>query len=304
MVNDFLRHNFNLENALYLSKVDYDNPDSSMWLRLCKHLKNHTDYSEQNSMIPDKWLSGTKTFLDLDFDKHRIYVVDTPDDLKQLFVKYGKYKQMPKWEIGYSTNETRYLNELRFEKVKELRVLNQFIDSLDPEYLVQLRNPDTKTANKFGKLIASRNTRNMPLVCVKNQQVVIPRKGITCEFLVDLLRSQQKWESIVGDPSDLKISTKLLTIDFKKIAKDGYTGIYYTTNLVKFNSLVDEDMTGKPHQEYVDCCNFITQPDIGNLPDFMEFCSEEDKKAIKDDIEYYIQWLGSDTLILWTWPDG
>ena len=297
-------HSFNMDGAFYLSKVDDDNPDSSMWVRLRKLLNTHTDfYVKKNGGKPDEWLSGTKTYLDLDFTKHRIYVVDTPDELKQLFIKYGKYRQFVKWALRDETEETHKLNELRFEKLNELQVLNQFIDSLEPEYLAQLHNPEPKTAAKFDKLIASRNIRNMPLVAVKNQQVIIPKKGIKCEFLVDLLRTQQKWKALVADPSDLRISTRLDSLDFRKIANDGYTGIYYSTNLVKFNSLADENMTGKPFKEYVDWCSFVAKPDIGDLPDFLEFLTEKEKEEIKDEIEFYIQWLGSDTLMLWDWPE-
>jgi len=297
-------HKFNLTGAFYLSKVDDDNPESSMWVRHRKILHSHTDYYlKTEEGLVDGWLTGTKTYLDLDFTKHKIYVVDTPNDLKQLFLMYGRFSQQVEWELGRSTKETHNLNQLRFEKLKDLRVLNQFINSLDPEYLAQLRNPEPKTADKFARLIASRNIRNMPLVSIKNQQVNIPKKGITCEFLVDLLRTQQKWETLVADPSDLRISTVVDSLDFRKIANDGYNGIYYSTNLVKFNELADEDMTGKPLKKYVDWCNFITQPDIGELPEFMEFLSDDDKKEIKDEIEYYIRWLGSDTLMIWDWPE-
>lgn len=296
-------HSFNMDGAFYLSKVDDDNPESSMWMRHRKILHSHTDfYIKQNEGKPDGWLTGTKTFLDLEFEQHKIYVVDTPDDLKQLFLKYGNYRQFVKWAFEDETEETHKLNELRFEKLKALRILNQFIDSLDPEYLAQLRNPEPKTAAKFAKLIASRNIRNMPLVGIKNQQVIIPKKGMTCEFLVDLLRTQQKWEALVADPSDLRISTVVDSLDFRKIANDGYNGIYYSTNLVKFSEIANEDMTGKPLKKYVDWCILVAKPDIGDLPDFMEFLSEDDKKEIKDEIEFYIQWMASDTLMLWEWP--
>jgi len=129
-------HSFNLSGALYLSKVDDDNSDSSMWVRACQILNAHTDYYiKKNNGKPDEWLAGTKTFLDLDFDLHCIYLVDNPDDLKQVFIKYGKFSQSPIWETRKETLETHKMNEQRFEKLKELRVLNQFIDSQNSDYL-------------------------------------------------------------------------------------------------------------------------------------------------------------------------
>lgn len=318
LCSGFEQHSYNIDGALYLSKVDDDNPESSMWLRLRQLIANHTDYnkpeesgeteesgdesaSADDSEKTDYWLSGTKNYLDFDFEQHKIYVVDSPDDLKQLFIKYGDFDQKPLWKRWYTQKEYAK-DELRFQKMKDLPLLIKFIDNLDNATRSQLLTPNPATAAKFEKLIASRNTRNMPFVQIKNEQVVIPKKGITCEFLVDLMRTKQKWEMMITDSPELEIHTTLRSIDFPKMAEAGYNGIYYTTNLVKFNSLADEDTNGKPRKKYVDCASFVVKPDIGEIPDFMPFCDDEDKQKMKAAIEYYIQWLAVDTLMLWRWP--
>ncbi len=294
---------FNAERALYLSKVDDDNPESSMWLRY-RTLMRETEKLTRwpgDKVREDDWLgpNAAKTFIDIDFDKQKIYVVDTPDDLKSLFLKYGIFEQSAAWrkeldDAGYQRDR------LRVEKMQELPIITDFLDTkiLEDRHKQTLSNPD-----KLAKLIATRTIRNMPLVKIKSGQVVIPKKGITTEFLVDLIRTRISYEKLIDDPSDLKITTHLTTLDFNRMSSEGYNGIYYSTNLVKFNEKIHDgvELDRKSRPRFVNWHGYIAKPDIGAIPDFMPFLEDIDKRHIKSNIEEYIDWLGSDTLILWNW---
>jgi hypothetical protein len=89
------------------------------------------------------------------------------------------------------------------------------------------------------------------------------------------------------------------------MVKDGYNGLYYSTNIVKFANdeqlakIYDEDTS--PNHELRHWQKLLQQPDIGDMPNFIPFCSKEDMDDSKKTIEQYIQWIGSDTLILWKW---
>ena len=293
---------FNAHGALYLSRVDDDNPESSMWLRY-RQLKMETELlvkrSGDDDATHDQWLApnAVKTVVDVDFGEQQIYVVDTPDDLKTLFVKYGIYEQKAKWR---GDDETYRRDNLRVQKMMELPIITEFLETkiLDDRHRQFLANQD-----KLAKLIATRTTRNMPLVKIKSGEVVISKKGITIEFLVDLIRTRFSYEKLIDDPSDLEITTSIKTLDFNRMLADGYNGIYYSTNIVQFNQKVHDgiELDRKSRPRFVNWQGYIAKPDIGKIPDFMPFLTDEVKTGIKDEIEEYITWLGSDTLILWNW---
>ena len=314
------QHNFNMDGAFYLSKADED--DSSMWLKYRELLQKYPappfkrynrktktyelvenkDGNKDDDKDDDKedpWINGKKVFFDVDFVKHNIYVVDTPDDLRNFFVKYGYFHQRVMYNHDlYSYNQDMHeIDEIRFKKLKYLMILNNFIDNLS--------NFDKDRMNDIEKIDyvkTIRNIRNMPHVEFKKKNVVVPKKGITFEFLVDLMRTKESFEKIIGDPSTLKISTYLRSINFPQMVKDGYNGLYYSTNLVKFVSQesLDKIYDGdNPHYNFG--AKFIVRPDIGEMPEVMYFCNKKDMVEAKDAIEEYIRWIGSDTMILWKW---
>lgn len=303
------QHDFNMDGALYLSKVDDDDEKSSMWLRFRKLLEKYPqppykrynrktktteEISDPDADKPDPWLNGKIHYFDVDFNAHHIYVVDTPEDLKNLFIKYGYFHQRVKYRPG-----THEINEIRFKYMRKLLILNEFLDKLGESDKNRMKD------TKIDIVKTNRNTRNMPLVQIRKKAIVVPKKGITFEFLVDLVRTKESFEKIIGDPSDLEIWTYLRAINFPLMVKDGYNGLYYSTNIVKFANdeqlakIYDEDTD--PKNELRHWQKLLQQPDIGEMPNFLPFCSKEDMDDSKKTIEQYIQWIGSDTLILWKW---
>lgn len=309
------QHDFNMDGALYLSKVDDDNENSCMWLRFRELLqkypeppykrynrktKTYVELKNEDADKPDLWLVGKKFYFDVDFETHRIYMVDNPDDLKNLFLKYGYFHQRVKYNRETHTWASFQHDELRFKMMKKLRVLNQFMENL-----TDFDKERMKDTYKIDCVKASRDVRNMPHVKIAKKTIVVPKKGYTFEFLVDLIRTKESLEKIVGDFSNVEISTYLRAIDFSKMVKDGYNGLYYSTNIVKFASQEQLDNIYKeetdPDHELRHWQKLLERPDIGAMPYDMPFCTKEDMDDSKKAIEQYIQWIGSDTLILWKW---
>lgn len=328
----YKQHSFNVDGVLYLSKVDDDDPKSSMWIRRLKllELANNTEQNtnpgsspspspkfKPNKTINSKnWSNSTWNYYSLDIASD-IYVVDTPDALKQLFVDYGKYDQYVEniqcERSDYRTysqyikaieyNKSVYDNDvLKLTTKRNLIILDEFIAKLDILHRSILITGNLKAIHNFEKLIISRNIRNMPLVTIRKNKIVVPTRGITYEFLVDIIRTKQKWEHFVQDFSNLYDITLLRSLDHRKLMRDGYNGIYYSTNLVKFSNLATTDTTKLITTNKTGFSNLIEHVDIGELPDFLPFCNKFDYDRIKTEIEAYVQWLESDTLMLWNWP--
>lgn len=308
------QHDFNMDGALYLSKVDDDDEKSSMWLRFRKLSEKYPQppYKRYNRKTktteeipdpdvgkPDPWLNGKIHYFDVDFETHHIYVVNTPEDLKNLFLKYGYFSQRVKYNRETHTWASFQHDEKRFKMMKKLQVLNQFMENLNDSDKERM-----KDSHKVVCVKASRDVRNMPHVKITKKTIVVPKKGYTFEFLVDLIRTKESLEKIVGDFSNVEISTYLRAIDFPKMVKDGYNGVYYSTNIVKFASqeqldnIYEDDNSDHELRHWQ---KLLERPDIGEMPYDMPFCTKEDMDDAKKGIEQYIQWIGSDTLILWKW---
>jgi hypothetical protein len=259
----YSQHSFNIDGALYLSKVN--NTESSLWLKYIETELKNNEYTDINYY--NKMLNGKKYYFNVDFNKDKIYLIDSVDKLTKLFINYGNFQQYIS-DLSYSTKEQNTLINI----LKNNDVLDNFIFNLDNNYKYILNNKHITSVMK------SRNVRNMPFITIKNKQVVIPKKGITFTFLVDLLRTKNYYNKIINKLKEQKISiiTTLVSLDFKKLAFDGYNGLYYSTNLInKEIELI--------------------------LPKFISYCSKEDLYTIEKQIKSYIHWLGSDTLIIWNW---
>ncbi len=302
---------FNVYGALYLSKATDD--DSSMWLKYREHLlkrsiyehdikkknfKEDPDYYEEMGFKlpehPDPWLYNSKKhFFEIDFEKDGIYVIDTPCQLRDFFLKYGKFSQKI---LNYQKSEKEKERDIiRLKKYHQLKILDKFIDELDVSYKKLI------SSSKFEKIKEYRNKRNMPIIKFTNR-IIIPKKGISFEFLVDIIRTKEDYIKFIGDVSQLlslDIRLKIDSIKFKDMAKDGYNGIYYSTNLVKFVSDEEIESLNKKEGHKIEVVNFIQPIDIGEFPDVYGCSSKFSLKWIKEEIENYIRWLGSDTLIMW-----
>lgn len=285
-------HEFNLGDALYLAKVyEKDEKETCMWLErydyFYKYIKNFESTRE--------YINGTKFYFDVDFERDRIYVIDTIDDLIKFIVNYSYFGQQLDKPID---DEDKML-----EIMRKKFVIDKFIFDLSKE------DQNRMNSSNITQAIKRRNLRNLPLIEIKKNQVVIPKKGIGFEFLVDILRTKEYYSNYIGNTSYENISTTVHSIKYSKLSKEGYNGVYYTSNLIKF----------KPHEEIKESLEFYEKnnleldkdynrfkliyqkPDLSKLPNFIPLCSEEDRLHIIEEFEKYIQWLCTDTLMLWKW---
>jgi hypothetical protein len=279
------KHSFCLDNGFHLSK-SYSNGES-MWLDYCKFqirprppssirkkgkIIGHCDFNpeEQPWLKPDI----NKQYFDVDFDKHKIYVMSSATDLIDFFSNYGFYRRSIR---DYKEN-LRYIHYL-----KNLIIID-FLKTVDNMFQYFMKNQEN-----INHLKNIRNKRNMSLVKIIDDKVIIPKKGITPTFLVDVLRTQDYFEKIIGNSEDFldKVETYLAYIDYPKIKKAGYNGIYFSEELFEVNDDIKKE--------------FIKKPNIGTFPNIFSNFRECDRLKTKDAIEDYIVWLGSDTLVLWDW---
>ena len=283
--NDFLVY-----GCLFLSKAHADG--SSDWLKYREHYNKCCRFREKD----EYWLKGNKYYFDVDFTKHKIYVVDNLLDFINFIKDYGYIRFTQRGPVNF-TNLLAY------------NIFNQFYCNLDGMYDWLISSP------KIQNLIKRRDQRNLPLLKIFKSNVVIPCNIITNEFLADLIRTLKYYDKIVGNRNDLmKIFwIHLDTFDFYKMNKDGYKGIYYTNNFVKVNTSPCQKKNSGPEYD----CNCIAGigpkkediPDLIGLPNIMKKLgfgmTTEIGLKIKEQIEELIidlpKSLGSDHLLVWDW---
>ena len=292
-----LQHDFNMDHALFMSRA-YDNDDSD-WLEYRRKIIDNPppprNVYRKGKVVDviiheskeDPWLNGTKHFFEVDFIRHKIYLIDSIDKLRDFFATYGVFRENIHWNSNYSQYE---IDKKRLSKLKYFEIISAFIDNLDHD-LKDLYNDTIKVDH----IMTIRNRRNMPLVKISKDHVVTPKK-FTFEFLVDLIRTRDYYANIVGDTKELisNIRTILIGINFPKIVNDGYNGVYYSRELFV-------PKIGPYSEDELRYHSYIHKPDIGIFPNVTGHMNDEDRDHIKNAIENYIDWLGSDSLILWNW---
>jgi hypothetical protein len=225
------------------------------------------------------------------------------EDLISFFRVYGYYDQMvcPKgyhaaWAYYYDaygkkakdSTEGRKL-ELAAMKRDRQRIKHHRLLTILNAFLEENQTPMIHTAH-FETVKQQRTLRNMPLIKFSKGQIVRPQK-LTFRFLVDLVRTKEAYEAFVGDLNTEEIQTRLVTINYHLLKKHGYNGVYYSTNIIKFAEDAQTAMKG----------DIIAPLDLTSIPDPLGYTSEEDLKCIASNIRHYMQWLWSDTLVMWKW---
>jgi hypothetical protein len=312
---------FNLPGGFYLSMATDD--DSSMWLELREKMKTYSppktyflrqggkkkkiveeDYNSREYLDDDPWLGKNKHFYEVDFEEHKIYVIDSVEDIHKFFTEYGGYD----FDLYTGNRKIDDKKDFLLGQLRKLESLEKFIENLDNCYKEKLKNTDM-----INTLKARRNFRNLSYVKIKND-IVVPKKKFRTEFLVDLIRTEEhlkrsieKYITIKELRESMKISLK--TVNYKKLNSDGYNGVYYTKNLIQF---LPEDEIKKFHSEMMEkyarkesasihIPDMMKKTDIGTLPKIHPDMSDKRSDIAKSDIEFYLRWLGSDTLIIWNW---
>ena len=183
--------NFQLDGCLYLSKA-HENGTSN-WLQYrerlneCTGANGYKRIGDDNEEKPDSWLTGTyRYYLDVDFSKHKIYIVDNAQDYLNLLIDYGYFN------IGFSGEGYKTSDIITFI------IISKFFENFDGKYDWII------CSSKVQELIKTRTKRNMPLLQIFKYKLVIPNNEITNEFLADLIRSLNYYEKIIGNVTEQK----------------------------------------------------------------------------------------------------
>jgi hypothetical protein len=371
---------FNLRGAYYFSKTI---GESSMWLKYREWLRENDQRSKKYPDEPpkeDEWLdSKDYYYADIDLEAKGIYVINTPTELREFFIKYGIINRIPfhgPYDISskdfkkaedlrkinlilynYLRNlqkdEKELLNFDNFYKIKEKRNrkkvslvkinkgeiiidkrktrfgflidIHRTIDYNDKiisnltlfnstyknryklhmmnkifiNYLDHLSSADKAMLDNIAIVNSvknNRNLRNLSLVKVNDDKIIVDKRKTHFEFLIDIIRTIEYNDKIVGDSSDISHRTVLDMVDYTKLLSDGYNGLYYSDKLVRVNpKIAEEDLNYEMDYKYVD------KIDIGDFPDILGDTSIEDRIEMKNNIEDFIRWLGCDTLLVWKW---
>ena len=305
-------NSFNLREAIFMSKVSGNGV--SNWVNYrrkvlqCKNADSSDDYySDDDYNDNDPWLSSKNWYyFDIDFNKHKIYIVDSPQDFLNLIIDYGYFNFRSVYRIDdkpwnfEDCTKNKKNDEIRIKNLIPYTLFNKFFNDLDNECKELIQS------NKITQLVEFRNKRNMPLLKIFKGQVVKPRNIITNEFLADLVRTKNYYDNIIGDAESLKknIEIYLSTYDFFKLNKDGYKGIYYTQNVIKLNKnkcILNEDCTCR----YGIGIEKKNIPKITRTPKIMERMGlkidDQLQQGITDTIYGVTRWLGSEQLMVWDW---
>jgi hypothetical protein len=316
------RISFILKGCIFLSK---ELPNgSSDWLNwrndLCENkLRNLSELNDKHSIdcnhsdengisYDDDWLSSTrKYYFDIDFEKNKIFIVDNASDFIRLFIDYGHFNLSVDYNLYKDLDwKTRSINikkdELRVKNLINHTLINKFYDCLDEHTKNYL------SSEKITILIENRNRRNIKLLKFYKNKIIIPEKGLTHNFLLDVIRTKKYYDNLIGDREDLVNKIKICadTFNFYKMNLDGYKGIYYTENVIKRENIVcsnNNECTGK----CIKAINF-------DISDFLEDIKAPSifkkiglemtsnfKKGLKDTISSLSEWLGSEQMMLWNW---
>jgi hypothetical protein len=297
-----LNNNYNLYEAIYLSKVSGNGV--SNWVNYRRKVfqcKNADSSYDDDFNENDPWLSSKNWYyFDIDFNKHKIYIVDSPHDFLNLIIDYGYFNFISVYQKFEDCTKNKKNDEIRIKNLIPHTLFNKFFNDLDNEYKELIQS------NKITQLVEFRNKRNMPLLKIFKGQVVKSRNIITNEFLADLVRTKNYYDDIIGDVESLKkiIYIYLATYDFFKLNKDGYKGIYYTQNVIKLNKnkcIINEDCTCR----YGIGIDKKDIPRITRTPKIMERMglkiNDQFQQGINDTIYDLTRWLGSEQLMVWDW---
>lgn len=256
------RHGFHTKNLLFLSAVDWDS--FSHWERFNYKLELEVQKDSPSYVSP--WRSKDRYFYTVDLKAKNILVIDTAKDVRNLFLKYAIV------ETGIDKQMMRDVEDTKKAVLQTLKEYLAYLDALPSDKQEWLNDTDAVLAT-----IAERNVKKSPM----NRPVAMYRKK-TYENIADVLRSMRNCYTTLSRLDKRLRSCHyryIKTLDYGKMRTNGYNGIYYTQNLVEKAKTLKISKVWALHRGYTNGYS----------------CTME------KDIEEYIQWLQSDTLIVWNW---
>ncbi len=203
------KHNANSLNpadSLFLSKLNED---------------GRTDWQDSRSSrtIPDDpehyWQSGYKHIYDVNMDK--ILIINSEYDIITFFTKYGiPYDKRP---------ERPEIAEVK----KKISIILKFLETVNAEKKDIIENqPEIILIN------IDSDTVKFNYVDIKNDMIVMPKKGITIKFICSVFIKLKNLYDKLGKyyPQGQEWWNGYRGVDYIKMREDGYGGIYYTKKII------------------------------------------------------------------------
>lgn len=217
-------NSYNPSGCLYLSQVTLgdDSELSSGWREHSKQFVGKDEILGDEESTMSTWVNGFQHFYKVDINKDKILIIKTRDDLRKLFENYGVMDNFTSPKIPEIINEiTIYQNFLKNLKKDKLDIVENH-----PEEII--------------KLVTKGKTHH---INIKDGMVVVPKnKGVTVEFVSAIFVKLKKlYDELMGVHGHLYHKgdgkcryrrSQYRTFNWNKIRDDGYSGIYYTQNII------------------------------------------------------------------------
>jgi hypothetical protein len=201
---------YNPGGCLYLSQVISidDSELSSAWREHTKK-RIYENHEDESGLL--NWVNGFQNFYKVDMDDKKILIIKTRDDLRKLFENYGILKD------DYISDEITKISD-------KIAIYLNFLKNLKKDKLDTVENHPEEIV----KLISSTKTHTID---IKDGMIVPPKnKGVTLVFIASVFVQLKKLYDELGQIK--KASTLYRTLNWNKIRDDGYSGIYYTKNII------------------------------------------------------------------------
>lgn len=197
-------NSLNPADSLFLSKLNED---------------GRTDWQDSRSSRDDPehyWQSGYKHIYDVNMEK--VLIINSEYDIITFFSKYGiPYDKRP---------ERPEITELK----KKIIIILKFLETLNADKKDIIENqPEIILANN------NNDTVKFNYVDIKNDMIVIPKKGVTIKFISSVFIKLKNLYDKLGKqypqyPQGYWEGYR--RVDYIKLRKDGYGGIYYTKKII------------------------------------------------------------------------
>jgi hypothetical protein len=293
--NDWYNFTLYRQNFLSLSKANEDG-NSSWYNRITTR---YNDRLENGRPVSENPATFKKIYFDIDLEASRIFTVNNATDLFNLFTIYGIYKKSTdacdsefvtglRNDVSRNTEIITRNNELLVSLNSTLRILEHFINThIKSEKIEKLKDGSVESET------AKSNSRNMELN-MDNVGIIIPRSGMTLTFISTVLNEKK---TICEEIEELQTAnvkhnkyinaSHFYTLDYVKMKRDGYNGIYYSQPLI--------DSCVRHEDGYIISLNFGNE-ELEVLQNYYD--GESDVVYF---LKEFVGWLGIDTLLLWNW---
>ena len=75
-------------------------------------------------------MDKNKYFYDVDFEKHKIYVIDSVEDIRSFFMKYGNFSQSVSLHRHFGHEHMGENSEVYLKYLRKMELIENFLENL------------------------------------------------------------------------------------------------------------------------------------------------------------------------------